>query len=104
MESAVAIVNTAEYEGMPNIFLEGWSRGVPALSLFHDPDGVIAGEGVGGFARGSQERFQTLARMLWESRFDQSELAARSRDYIARHHAIDVVVDRWVEVVEEGRR
>jgi hypothetical protein len=47
IDSAVAMVNTADYEGMPNIFLESWARGVPALSLLHDPDGVIERESLG---------------------------------------------------------
>jgi glycosyltransferase involved in cell wall biosynthesis len=94
-EHAVAVVNTALYEGMPNVFLEGWARGVPALAHSHDPDGVIEREGLGAFAGGSAERFVGLARELWDSRFDQSAVSARCREYVAREHAPEVVVERW---------
>lgn len=50
IERSVAVVNTSDFEGMPNVFLEGWARGVPALALTHDPDGVIVREGLGAFA------------------------------------------------------
>ena len=39
VDRAVAMVSTSDFEGMPNTFLEGWARGVPALALAHDPDG-----------------------------------------------------------------
>jgi glycosyltransferase involved in cell wall biosynthesis len=100
IESAVAMVNTSDYEGMPNVFLEGWTRGVPALALAHDPDGVIEREQLGEFAGGSQDRLVELARTLWERRDDQAELADRCREYVAREHALDAVLDRWLEVLE----
>jgi glycosyltransferase involved in cell wall biosynthesis len=96
---AVAMVNTADYEGMPNVYLESWARGVPALSLLHDPDGVIEREAIGLFADGSPERFAAQARQLWRTRRDQSELRIRCRDYVAREHAPDRVVDRWMEAL-----
>jgi glycosyltransferase involved in cell wall biosynthesis len=99
IESAVAVVNTSDYEGMPNVFLEGWARGVPALSLTHDPDGVIVREGVGRFASGSPKRLAELAGQLWREREDQAELAARCRDYIAREHSQQAVIDRWLEAL-----
>jgi glycosyltransferase involved in cell wall biosynthesis len=99
IDSAVAMVNTADYEGMPNIFLESWARGVPALSLLHDPDGVIERESLGYFAHGSPERFAAQARQLWHTRHNQSELQERCRGYVAREHAPHRVVDRWVEVL-----
>ncbi len=95
IDRAVAMVNTAEYEGMPNVYLESWSRGVPALGLHHDPDGVIAREGVGAFAAGDPERFAELARQLWAGREEQSALAARCLDYIEREHSPEAVVGAW---------
>ena len=98
VERAVAIVNTADYEGMPNIFLEGWSRGVPALALRHDPDGVIERERVGAFAAGDPARLAEHARALWSARGDRA-LADRCRDYVAREHASGAVAGRGVEAL-----
>jgi glycosyltransferase involved in cell wall biosynthesis len=95
IEKAVAMVNTADYEGMPNVLLESWSRGVPALSLSHDPDGVIEGEGLGGFAGGSPERLAELAREMWRSRHDQAAAARSCREYVAREHSLESAVVRW---------
>jgi glycosyltransferase involved in cell wall biosynthesis len=103
IERAVAIVNTSEYEGMPNVFLESWARGVPALAFSHDPDGVVTKYGLGSFAGGSRERFVELARVLWESRGDQRELAARCIAYVRRHHDSRVVCNAWQTVVDANR-
>jgi len=99
VERAVAIVNTADFEGMPNIFLEGWARGVPALALTHDPDRVIEQHGLGAFAQGSSERLVDLARGLWEERADQAEMAARCRAYIVEHHSPEAISARWQEAL-----
>lgn len=95
ISTAVAIVNTAEYEGMPNIFLEGWARGVPALALRHDPDGVIARERLGAYAAGSADGLAALAAEMWRDRDSQAEVAQRCRDYVEREHGIDAVAGRW---------
>jgi glycosyltransferase involved in cell wall biosynthesis len=102
IDRAVAIVNTSDSEGMPNVFLEGWSRGVPALSLAHDPDSAIVRESLGGYAGGSPVRMAELARAMWERREDQDEVAARCRAYVAREHSIQRVADRWVEALGLG--
>ncbi len=96
VDTAVAMVSTSDFEGMPNVFLEAWVRGVPALALAHDPDGVLVREGVGGFAGGSPERLAELARAMWASRHDREPLAGRCRDYVEREHASGAVIDRWV--------
>jgi len=99
-ERAVAIVNTADFEGMPNIFLEGWMRGVPALALSHDPDGVIEANGLGAFAHGSLEELIELARSLWSSRHDQTDLSERCRAYAKREHSATAVVAGWITALE----
>lgn len=95
-DHAVAIVNTADFEGMPNVFLEGWSRGIPALALSHDPDGVIEAHGLGAFAHSSQQELVRLARSLWSSRHDQAVLSARCRAYVEREHSASAVITQWI--------
>jgi glycosyltransferase involved in cell wall biosynthesis len=95
VDSSVAIVNTADFEGMPNVFLEAWERGVPALALTHDPDGVIESHDVGWFANGSKERLAELARTAWEHRGEQAAIAERCRAYVRAEHSADAVAARW---------
>src|SRR3954470_13664795 len=104
VERAVAVVGTGAYEGMPNVFLEAWSRGVPALVFQHDPDGIVERHGLGGFAAGSRERLAELARAYWASRADQSALAARCVDYVRREHDIAAVGEAWRRVIETAAR
>jgi glycosyltransferase involved in cell wall biosynthesis len=99
IERAVAMVNTSEYEGMPNVFLEGWSRGVPALAYSLDPDRVVATHGLGSFAAGSRERLVEMAREQWATRGDHREVAAQCIGYVRAHHDAEVVCEAWRRTV-----
>jgi glycosyltransferase involved in cell wall biosynthesis len=95
LDRAVAILSTSRAEGMPNVLLEGWARGVPALVLSHDPDRLIRRRELGWSADGSAERFAELAASAWETRNHQAELSARCRAYVAAEHAPDRIAARW---------
>lgn len=99
LERAVAVVSTSTFEGMSNVFLEGWARGVPALALSHDPDAIIERRGLGTVAGDSPDRLAQLAAEMWVSRTRQSAIAARCRDYVAQEHAADAVAARWEGVL-----
>lgn len=96
---AVAVVNTSTFEGMPNTALEGWAHGVPALALFHDPDGLIARYELGAFAAGDWDSFVSSARMLWEERASDSQLSARCRTYVEGYGAA-AITPRWLEALD----
>ena len=96
---AIAVVNTSEYEGMPNVFLEGWARGVPALALSYDPDSVITTHGLGEFAAGSEPAMLAAAQRLAAGDPSRSRLAKQCRRYVQEYHAPAAVAGRWVDVL-----
>lgn len=99
---AVAVVNTSEFEGMSNVLLESWARGVPALVHSHDPDGLVARERLGWFAGGSLDRLTQFAAEAWEGRNDQAAIADRCRSYLAREHVPASVAEGWEQVLGLG--
>jgi len=88
---------------MPNVLLEAWTRGVPALVLIHDPGRVVETHRLGAFAGSSRERFTELARDLWNGRRDRQAVAERCRRYIQAVHAPDRIASQWVEVLSGVR-
>jgi glycosyltransferase involved in cell wall biosynthesis len=101
---ATAIVSTSKWEGMPNVFLEAWARGVPALTLEFDPDGLITARGLGRAAEGSPERFAEYAEALWVDRALRAELGAAARRYIRERHFPGAVSAAWEAVIDQVRR
>ncbi len=47
LDISKVLVNTSDYEGFSNTFIEAWMRGVPVVSLFVDPDNFIVNSQIG---------------------------------------------------------
>lgn len=101
MTRSTAVVVTSRHEGMPNVFLEAWAMGIPVISLNFDPDGRIAGEGLGLFADGSWEEFVAAAKRLWTDAELREQIGERARRYVAELHSPDAVGERWAAALRD---
>ena len=101
MRRAIALVSTSTREGMPNVFLEAWARGIPVLSLSFDPDDVMREQQIGIATDGDFGRFVDAARRLLQGETGRAELASRAREHIMRTHDPEAVGRQWLALVEE---
>ncbi len=86
---ARVFAHSSEAEGFPNTLLEAWAHGVPSVSAV-DPDGAVAGGGVG-LAATDVTTFVEGLEKLWNDGTTRRTMGARARAYVAERHAPGVV-------------
>ena len=80
-----ALISTSPMEGFPNVFIEAWACGVPVLSLYVDPGGVIEKEDLGEVVNGDIENLLTLMNSFTRS----NGFADRAISYVQKHHTLN---------------
>jgi glycosyltransferase involved in cell wall biosynthesis len=80
-----ALISTSAMEGFPNIFIESWSYGIPVISLYVDPGGVIEKEKLGHVTYGDLEKLvDTLD-------YDENSggFSNRAKTYVENNHLLN---------------
>lgn len=80
-----ALISTSPMEGFPNIFIEAWAYGIPVLSLYVDPGGVIKREELGNVADGSIKKLLNSLAFIENT----DEFAGKARTYVENKHVLN---------------
>jgi glycosyltransferase involved in cell wall biosynthesis len=86
-------VNTSDYEGFPNTFLQAWARGIPTVSFVNC--GARDARGPIGVVAGDLNEMQTAIARLAADRATWLEASARCRRYFQANHAMSAVIARY---------
>ncbi|HET9651896.1 MAG TPA: glycosyltransferase family 4 protein, partial [Usitatibacter sp.] len=89
-DRARVVVNTSEYEGFPNTFLQAWSRGVPTVG-FVDTGSRCDGQPVYAIAGDVDEACRHVERLMADdAHWRQS--SRRAAAHFHEHHSVEAVV------------
>jgi glycosyltransferase involved in cell wall biosynthesis len=88
-DRAEVFVNTSDFEGFPNSFIQMGQGGGTILSLSVDPDGLLTDYGAGRCAEGDWETFLEDARELHADAAVRRALQRRCEQFVAEWHDND---------------
>lgn len=95
---ATALVNTSDYEGFPNTFLEAWRYGTPVVSLYFALDDVLEREEVG-IHSGSMDDLVADVSALHRDEELRGQLGGNGRDLVERRYSISQAADIYQHVI-----
>ena len=103
-DEASVCLNTSDYEGLPNTFMQAWLRGIPTLS-FVRPESAPGVSGT--LACDDVDHMALRLDRLTRDRSAWSAASQACRRHFEDHHTMDVAVARYLEVFDQvlrGRR
>jgi len=93
-QRAKVFVNTSDYEGFPNTFIQACKCATPILSLNVNPDGFLDEYNCGMCANGDWELFVDMFKRLL-NRETAHKLGNNARKYVEEHHDIIKIIEQY---------
>jgi glycosyltransferase involved in cell wall biosynthesis len=91
------LVGTSEMEGVPNTYLQAWSRGTPVVAYL-DPERLISENGLGRAVSSADEMAQAVARLLSEKEL-WNGTSVRCHAYAAQQADENARVQLYVDLL-----
>jgi glycosyltransferase involved in cell wall biosynthesis len=90
---ARVFLNTSEYEGFPNTFLQAWARGIPSVG-FIDTGSRRDGEPVYDIAPDVSQATWKLDRLMRDDLHWQ-QMSQRCQAFFRDTHSVDAIIDKY---------
>lgn len=97
-DRAQVVVNTSFFEGMPNVFLQAWARGVPTIA-FTDTGSRLDGKAVYPVVDNVEQGAAEIERLFTDD-LHRARAAARCRDYFNQTHGSAGVLARYAALID----
>jgi glycosyltransferase involved in cell wall biosynthesis len=98
-DRARVLVNSSDYEGMPNTFMQAWARGVPTVATV-DVGARTNGEPVYCVFKNTEDAVAEIER-LFNERLYWQRASARVREYFEANHSSAEALARYARLLEQ---
>ena len=93
--NAKALINTSNFEGFPNVFLEAWATGVPVISLKVNPGNIIDEYNLGLCCKGDLNKMKKCLELDETKNIDKNKLIS----YVSEFHDFNKAADRFFNLI-----
>lgn len=94
---AFALVNTSDYEGFPNVFLEAWRYATPVISLYFSLGGEIEDNEIG-YVSGDEDTLRRDVETIVTDTELRSRLGEKSREHMKGHYSFEKTAEDYRSV------
>jgi glycosyltransferase involved in cell wall biosynthesis len=101
-DEARVLVNTSDFEGFPNTFLQSWTRGIPTIS-FIDSHSREGGVPIGVKCENLVEMTSAVARLAADDSAWMVE-GERARRFALEQHSVSLAINRYVSLFDRLMR
>jgi glycosyltransferase involved in cell wall biosynthesis len=98
--NAKALINTSNFEGFPNIFLEAWASGVPVISLNVNPGEVFNKHNLGTYCEGDLNKMKKSIELFKNDSFQKEKLIS----YVVDFHDFRMAADRFLNIINNSEK
>mgnify|MGYP000539447240 CR=1 FL=1 len=99
-KEASILVNTSEFEGYPNAFIQAWMHYTPIVSLNVDPDEVICRYKLGFHSKTFDQMVMDIKILLKNDQL-REEFGRNARWYVEREHNPDKIIRKYLQILQE---
>jgi glycosyltransferase involved in cell wall biosynthesis len=95
-DGARLVINTSDFEGFPNAFLQAWARKIPTVSFFDC--GARADDKPVGFIVDSLAGMRNVVEKLMTDDEGWQANGVRCQAYFAENHSIEYAIDLYMDI------
>lgn len=95
---ATVLVNTSDFEGFPNTYLEAWRYRTPVVALYHTVGDAFETQNIS-IQSGSLSQLQSDVERLHTDSDLRSQLGKNAREYVKQNYLLSDVVSRYEKVL-----